>query len=220
MRLAILGGTFDPIHVAHLAVAEAVRDVFQLDRMLLLTARRPPHKGEREVTTFSHRLAMTALACRGRDRLEPSDYEGSRPGPSYTVETVRHFRGELEPDDPLFFVMGSDSLADLPSWREPRRILALANLVVAPRPGTAREVAEGALGADLAARVSAASGEAAPACGSIYWTEVPQQDVSGSEIRRRVRADQGIAGLVPEAVAEYIARYHLYGGPEDPAPSR
>jgi nicotinate-nucleotide adenylyltransferase len=210
VKLAILGGTFDPVHAAHLAIAEAVRDRFGVDRVLLVPAHRPPHKG-RALTAFDHRLAMVQIACRGRPRLEASACEASRAGPSYTVDTLAHFRAGLEPADPLFFVLGSDSLADLPSWREPDRILRLANLIVAPRPGAGRRQAAEAVRGTLGARIEEPPAAEPPEAGRIYWLEVPESEVSGSDIRRRVRGGAGIGGLVPAPVAEYILRHRLYG---------
>ncbi|MGD8375486.1 MAG: nicotinate (nicotinamide) nucleotide adenylyltransferase [Acidobacteriota bacterium] len=213
--LGLLGGTFDPVHRGHLAVAEAVRDGFRLPRILLLPALLPPHKGSHRLTGFEHRLRMVEAACRGRRGLEASPYEGTHPGPSYTVETLAHFRSLVGAGPPLYFVLGADSLAEIHGWREPRRILSLAHVIVAPRPGTSREAAEAALLPDLAARVRPRDDAAAPPAGCIYWLEMDSIELSGSEVRRRVRSGKSIAGLVPDAVSEYIHRHHLYGGNED-----
>ena len=213
MSLAILGGSFDPIHHGHLRIATHCRERLRLDRVLLLPARVAPHKEEDAVTAWHHRMTMAGLACRGIEGIEASGLEGTRPGRSYTVDTLEHFRAAAGPDEALFFVMGTDSLADLPSWRQPERILELANLIVAARPGVERAVACAALGQDLRSRVTDAAelldGRTAPA-GSIFLADLPELDLSGSLIRRRVQEGADIGDLVPEAVAVYISRYLLY----------
>lgn len=224
MRLGILGGTFDPIHAGHLAIAAGVRDLFALDRLLLLPAWVPPHKQGEPITPFPHRFAMSALASLGIDRVAASPEEGMRPGPSFTVDTLARLRETLDPADPLLFVLGSDSLADLPTWRDPQTILSLANLVVAPRGGNDPAAIAAALPGDLAARlVRLGKGEQPrplPPAGRIYWAALPQVAVSGTEIRRRVREGHPIEGLVPASVAEYISKYELYSERRMPSSSR
>ena len=212
MRLGILGGTFDPIHRGHLTLAIAARDRFRMDRLLLLPAALPPHKQGERLTPFPHRLAMVTLAARGIDRIEASSDEAQRVGPSFTVETLARFRASLDPSDPLLFLLGSDSLAELHSWRDPAGILSLANLVVAPRPGALPEQVAAALPADLRARLIPAGHpiEPLPPAGNVYWIAIPEQPVSGTEIRRRVREGAPLEGLVPDAVAAYISEHELY----------
>ena len=212
MRLGIFGGTFDPIHRGHLACAVAARDRFRMDRLLLLPAALPPHKQGERVTAFSHRLAMAALAARGIDRIEASSDEARRVGPSFTVDTHSRFRAKLDPSDALLFLLGSDSLAELHTWRDPAGILSLANLIVAPRPGAPPAQVAAALPADLRARLIPADVpvEPVPPAGSVYWLAIPEQSVSGTEIRRRVRAGTPLEGLVPDAVAAYISEQELY----------
>ena len=212
MRLGILGGTFDPIHRGHLACAVAARDLFRIDRLLLLPAALPPHKLGERVTPFRHRLAMVALAASGIDRIEASADEALRGGPSFTVDTLSRFRATLDPADPLLFLLGSDSLADLPSWRDPMGILRLANLVVAPRHGTSPDQVAAVLPADLRARLLPAGVpvEPLPPAGNVYWAAIPEQPVSGTEIRRRAREGASLQGLVPDAVAAYISEQRLY----------
>ena len=220
MRLGLLGGTFDPIHRGHVAIARGVRDRFALDRLLLLPAGRPPHKADDALTPWAHRFAMAALASLEMERIEASAAEGGRGGASYTVETLEEFRHGLEPGDLLLFALGSDSLFDLPNWREPRRVLELASLAVVPRPGAER-AALGRLDAEIARRViDLAAGPATPAerlapVGAVYWLDLPADEVSGTGIRQRIRRGDGIGGLVPPAVAAYIAKYRLYAGGDD-----
>jgi nicotinate-nucleotide adenylyltransferase len=212
MRLGIFGGTFDPIHRGHLACAVAARDRFRMDRLLLLPAALPPHKQGEHVTAFRHRLAMVALAARGIDRIAASSDEALRVGPSFTVDTLARFRATLDPSDPLLFLLGSDSLAELHAWRDPAGILSLANLVVAPRPGASPAQVAAALTADLRARLIPPDLpiEPLPPSGNMYWLALPEQAVSGTEIRRRIRAGAPLEGLVPDAVAAYISEQELY----------
>jgi nicotinate-nucleotide adenylyltransferase len=208
--LAIFGGTFDPIHRGHLAIATATRDRLGVDRLLLVPARQPPHKPERAITAWHHRFAMAVLASQELERIEASAVEGERAGRSFTVETLAHFRAEVGPEPPLLFVMGSDSLAELPLWKEHRRILELAHLVVAPRPGVEREAALAGLGPDLAGRVADARGRPGRPAGDIFWLGGPTVDLSGSELRRRLAAGASVEELVSPPVAAYISKYRIY----------
>ena len=133
MRLGLFGGTFDPIHLGHLILAEQCRESCGLDRVWLIVAGSPPHKpGGR--TAVGHRLEMARIAIAGHPAFAVSDIEATRPGPHYSVETLESIRRD-HPGDDLFFLIGADSLADLPTWREPERIAQLATIVVVNRPG-------------------------------------------------------------------------------------
>jgi nicotinate-nucleotide adenylyltransferase len=210
VRLGILGGTFDPIHRGHLSIARATVERFGLDRLLLVPAPQPPHKPGRDITAWRHRHAMAVLASRDLDRVEVSDVEGTRSGPSFTVETLDHFRRQVGPGAGLFFVMGSDSLAELPLWKNHTRILDLAHVVVAPRPGIDRGEALAALGPEMAARIAeGGTAEEAPA-GSIFWLDWEALDISGSEIRRRLAAGVALENVVSAPVAAYISKHRIY----------
>src|SRR5262249_32930148 len=133
MRLGLFGGTFDPIHLGHLILAEQCRESCGLDRVWFVVAGAPPHKpGGR--TAVAHRLEMVGIAIAGHSAFAVSDIEATRPGPHYSVETLETLRQD-HPDEELFFLIGADSLEDLPSWREPERIARLATIVVVNRPG-------------------------------------------------------------------------------------
>jgi nicotinate-nucleotide adenylyltransferase len=219
MTLGVLGGTFDPVHGGHLAIARAAQERFAPERFLLMPAWQPPHKPGEVITPWHHRFAMAVLACQDIDGVEASAAEGLRRGPSFTVETLEALRRDLEPDDPLLFLMGADSLAELHLWKEHRRLLDLAHLVVAPRPGTDRDRIRSGLEPGLAARwvplgaeERAAGGSLEPA-GQIFWMEMPPVDLSGSRIRDRVRSGEPLGGLVPPAVAAYIFKYRIYPAP-------
>jgi nicotinate-nucleotide adenylyltransferase len=187
-RIGMLGGTFDPPHNAHLAMAErAMRDC-ALERVLFLPAPDPPHK--HPASSYATRAAMVQLAVDGKPGMELSRLEELRAGPSYTVDLLERYRS-AHPDDEIYFIMGSDSLRDLASWRRPERIRELATLVVFSRPGA----------------------EAAPTAGSGAPGIIlagPMTDISSREIRRMVRAGQSIRSCVPEAVCNFILDNALY----------
>jgi len=194
VKLGVLGGTFDPVHIGHLVLAEEAREQLGLTQVLLVPAGQPWRKEGRDVSTAEHRVAMLRLAVEGDTGYEVSLLEVERDGPTYTVETLAALRDETSGAE-MYFILGEDSLADLPNWREPERILELAMLAVARRTGeagmTPQSAAEG-----LSERVR--------------WLSMPRMDVSASDIRERVRSGRSIRHLVPEAVREYIATSGLY----------
>src|SRR3712207_5576514 len=134
MRIGVFGGTFDPVHLGHLILAEQCREQAQLDQVWFIPAARPPHKQDRPLTPFAQRLEMLALALAGHPAFRADDLEKDRPGPSYTVDTLEEVR-RRQPGQELELLIGSDCLPDLPRWREPVRILELAGLLVVARPG-------------------------------------------------------------------------------------
>ncbi len=195
MRLGFFGGTFDPVHTGHLIVAEAAREQFALDRLLFMPAGQPWRKAGAEVSEAWHRIAMLHAATEDNPAFEVSAIETERDGPTYTVETLRELHARYEPEQ-VVLIIGEDSLADLPNWREPQEILDLASLAVAPRLGeTAAEPAEGAL-PGLERRLT--------------FLAMPVVAISASEIRRRVHHGSSIRYLVPAAVERYIREQRLY----------
>ncbi len=194
--VGILGGTFDPIHHGHLAIAEDAREALGLERVLFVPAAVPPHKLGQAVSAPDHRLAMVRLAVAGNPAFAVSDIEVRRGGASYTVETLEALRadGLAEP----WLLLSSEALALLPTWREPHRILELARLAVVPRAGS------DPLGP---AWVEAAFPGAAD---RVRFLPGPDLPISGSVVRRRARAGRSIRYLVPDAVAAYIAARRLY----------
>jgi nicotinate-nucleotide adenylyltransferase len=203
-RVGVLGGTFDPIHVGHVAVAQAARRELGLHEVLVIPAGTPPHKIGVAMAPARDRLAMVELATAGEEGLRPSRIEIDRPGPSWTIDTVtglleaaRTAGRELE----LTLILSADAFAGLPAWHEPERLVRLARIAVAPRPGTAAP----SIDALPPALRSVAAG--------IDILGGPNLDVSATEIRRRVAADQSIEGLVAPAVARYIEVHHLYRQP-------
>jgi nicotinate-nucleotide adenylyltransferase len=187
VKLGIFGGTFDPIHLGHLRAAESAREAAQLDQVAFVPAARSPYKGDPESPALD-RYAMVALATAAHEAFLPSDLELGRVPPSYTVDTVRALR-QARPADQLFLIVGSDSLAELPAWRESARILAECTVVAVARPG---------------------EGAAPTGAHELMWVEGPGLPVSATDVRRRVRDGRSIRFLVPDAVADYITKRGLY----------
>jgi nicotinate-nucleotide adenylyltransferase len=200
-RIGVLGGTFDPPHIGHLWLATLAADTLGLNRVLLMPAARPPHKGGRPVSNAADRVLMTRLAIVGDPLLDLSLVEMERPGPSYTVDSLLELRASLGGDAGLVLIMAADSLAEIDTWREPDRLLELAEWAVGPRPG-AELPDRGAL------RQRFGANEA-----RIHLLDGPALDISSSEIRGRVAAGRSIRYLVPRAVAELIADRGLYRRP-------
>jgi nicotinate-nucleotide adenylyltransferase len=191
LRLGVFGGTFDPVHIGHLVLAEAAREQAKLDSVLFLPAGQPWRKPDREVTPMAHRLAMVSLAIAGNESFDVSTAELEREGPSYTAVTLTALRRD-HPGSELFFITGADALADMPNWRDPQRIVDLATILVAARGGEAPAPAvEGA---------------------RVQVVRMPEIGVSSSDLRQRVAAGASIRYLVPEPVRAYIAAHSLYAG--------
>lgn len=196
VRLGVLGGTFDPPHVAHLVLAEQARERLALDRVLWVPAGEPWRKAGRPVTPAAHRVAMVRLAVEGHPAFEVSTLEVDRAGPSYTVETLAEL-SEREAKVDLYLILGEDALEDLPHWREPERLLSMTTLAVAARGAERPQLA------GLEARLPGLSER-------IVWLEMPRLDVSATELRRRAAEGRSLRYLVPDAVARYIAGECLY----------
>ena len=193
----MLGGTFDPIHVGHLAAAEAAIRCAHLDRVIFVPAAQPPHRPP-AVAAAPQRLEMCRLAIEGDGRFAVSDVELNRDGPSYTVDTLTELR-KLHPGDELFLILGWDAARLFPTWNRPEEVRALASVVVVGRPGSGAPGAGGLKAAGLA-------GDRVITCVE------PTPDVSASEIRRAVKAGESIGGKVPVVVERYITAHHLYAG--------
>ena len=197
MKAGILGGTFDPVHMGHLAVAKEARSSLGLEEVLFIPAGRPWLKEGAGVQEPGHRLDMLRLALRGLAGFRVSTIELDRPGPTYTVDTLAELR-RRSPSDELFFIIGADNLAQLPRWREPDRIISLCRLVVAPRAGCPMP--------DIVRLEAAVPGLKK----RLVMLDKPVIDISASVIRERVRLGLSIINLVPEAVAGYIEEKGLY----------
>jgi nicotinate-nucleotide adenylyltransferase len=199
-RLAIFGGTFNPIHRGHIAVARAALDELRLARLLLVPSAVPPHKAADDLAPGPDRLAMCRLAAADDPRLEVSDLELRAPPPSYTVNTLRELR-RARPDAELVLLIGADMLRDFHLWYRAAEIVRLARLVTMPRPG----VEVGPL-----AELRALLGPEAVAGLLADVLHTPLVDVSSTEIRRRARAGEPLDDLVPPPVARYVREHRLY----------
>jgi nicotinate-nucleotide adenylyltransferase len=195
-RLGVYGGSFDPVHWGHLHVALLAREAAGLDEVLFVPASRPPHKPDRDLSAPEHRLAMLRAALAAEPRTAISALELEAGGPRYTVDTLARIRSE-RPGVELHFILGQDSLRDLPQWREPERILAENRVIAVNRPG----LDPGTVAPELASRVLMVGGNPFA--------------ISASEVRRRAAAGLAIHHLVPEPVAVYISKHGLY---REPAP--
>jgi nicotinate-nucleotide adenylyltransferase len=197
MGVGILGGTFNPPHIAHLVCASEARSQLRLERVLLVPTGIPPHKQIEDEPGAPHRLEMCARAAAGHeDWLSVSAIEIERSGPSYTVDTLKQIHAS-QPGDELTFIVGGDMAWSLPSWHEPEEILRLASMAVAERAGARRE--------EVRERLAGM-----PGSGRVAYIDVPRLDISSSALRRRVRDGQRIDFLVPDAVGAYIEAEGLY----------
>jgi nicotinate-nucleotide adenylyltransferase len=221
-RIAIYGGTFDPVHSGHLEVARKVSELFAIDEFLFVPARVAPHKVDREVSSALHRYAMLVLATQKDPRLLVSSVELDSPGSQFTVDTIFHFRSVLGARADIFFVMGADSWVEFTTWHDWQRLLTLTNLIVVTRPGC-ESPPENVAGAEnvidvrgwtkASIRSLAESGEPTAAGQTrIFITDVVMCDISASEVRWSAGEDRNgqLDRLVPLEVADYIRKYRLY----------
>ena len=190
MKLGLLGGMFDPIHIGHLRAAEIVRESLELDEVVFVPAGVPPHRG-RPAAAGIDRYAMVAIATAAHRAYVPSDLELAREGPSYTVETVAQLR-ERRPDAEVVLIVGSDNLPMIAEWREPERLLELCTIAVVERPGSA----PGPAGKVPSHRLHRIEGTALP--------------IASRDLRERIRAGRSVRHLVPDGVADYIEKRGLY----------
>jgi nicotinate-nucleotide adenylyltransferase len=197
-RIGLLGGTFNPPHLGHLVCAQEAWSQLGLDRVLLVPVHTPPHKEVPDEPGVEHRVALCELAVAGDERLGVTRVEADVRGRSYTVDTLRKI-DDLCPEDALTFIVGGDMASSLPTWREPEAVVALAELAVAERLDHGREA--------ILERLGGIPG----APDRVRFFDMPRIDVSSTLIRARVAAGEPVRYLVPEAVAEYIARERLYG---------
>lgn len=204
MRYGILGGTFDPIHLGHLLLAEECREILALDKVLFVPAGQPWLKAGQPLTDAVHRLRMVELATADHPHFEVLRWEVARPGPSYTVDTLERLRMESGADAELHFILGLDALADFPRWKNPELILKLANLAVMPRPGY-RESDGDSIVAEIKSRYPAYADR-------ITMLAVESVAISATDLRRRVAVGQSIRYRTPASVGEYIGEKGLYKG--------
>jgi nicotinate-nucleotide adenylyltransferase len=226
MRIGLMGGTFDPIHLGHLRAAEEIYWAFDLDRIVFVPAARPPHKSEEAIEASAlQRYEMVSLATIHTPYFAVSPIELRRPGHSYSIETVREFRRVYGEESRIYFIMGVDAFQGIATWKEPQELLATAQVIVTARPGWRLDQVERTVTAEQQRvigdlrfkylKVSEISGAVAreryePRL--VLLVEVVSLDISSSEIRQLARRGRSIRFLVPDAVAAYVAKHRLYQG--------
>ena len=195
MRIALYGGTFDPVHIGHVEIARRVLELFEIEKLVFVPAQVAPHKIGRPVTEPIHRYAMLALATQADPQLVVSTFELDAPDRRYTVDTVEHFQRELGDANELFFIMGADSWSEITTWRDWERLLTMINHIVVTRP--AFDASKSHVG-ELGERV--------------VFTDAVMMDVSATNIRRMASEGryEDLAGLLPGPVLEYIRKYQIY----------
>ena len=196
-RIALYGGTFDPVHLGHLEVARRIAELFEIEKVVFIPAQIAPHKIGRPVTEPIHRYAMLALATQDDPRLVISTFELDAPDRRYTVDTIAEFQRRLrdaEGTTELFFIMGADSWSEITTWRDWERLLTMTNHIVVTRPGYEVPPAPQGLGE------------------RIFFTDAVLKDISATEIRRLARAERydELGDLVPQSVANYLKKYGIY----------
>lgn len=196
-RLGVLGGTFDPIHHGHLVAAQEAQYQLELDRVLFVPVGQPPHKLDEPLSPAEHRVRMIEMSIEDRPGFVLSRVDVDRPGPQYTADTLALLHEEWGPGTRLFFVAGSDSLADILDWRDPGRILAQAELAVVERPGAGVDV-EG-----LERKLPGLRQR-------LHWVQMPLLEISSTDLRARVREGRPIGFFLPSAVESYVLEHGLY----------
>ncbi|MSQ11203.1 MAG: nicotinate-nucleotide adenylyltransferase [Dehalococcoidia bacterium] len=221
MRLGVLGGTFDPIHVGHLVIAEEARLQLSLDKVLFIPTGHPYLRQSQPISGH-HRLAMVRLAIQDNPAFEASSLELERPGPTYALDTLRELQRQHSGAAELFFIMGQDSLHDVPRWHRPAEMLTLCTIVVAPRPGAPALTAEDVrlMLPSPAERLPEARGAGGTSSQArVELLRSPLISISATELRRRAAAGLSLRYWVPRAVEAYINQHHLHqadakpGGP-------
>jgi nicotinate-nucleotide adenylyltransferase len=212
--IALFGGTFDPIHAGHLAVAHAAQRRFHLDAIHFIPSARPPHKSRSEMTPFIHRYAMVALACAEHRGFFPSlaeaPMDGASPHVFYSIDTVRRVRRE-HPDDHLYFIVGADQFLELPTWKNYESLLDLCDFVIASRPGFRIDALRLVVPPEKFARgASSDANKIALRKSTVHLLTTVHSHVSSTEVRDRLQEKKNIHSLVPPRVEEYILGQALY----------
>lgn len=197
-RIGIMGGTFDPIHIGHLVVAEAVRIEYHLEEILFIPAAEPPHKQQMEITPAQHRYLMTVMATCSNPHFQVSPIELERRGPSYTVDTAIALRKIYGTDTMFYFITGADAVLELASWKDIGLLLELCHFVAVTRPGSVEQLNKvihnfGTQGKER-----------------IHRLDIPLLDISSTDIRERIKGGRSIKYIVPENVENYILKERLY----------
>jgi nicotinate-nucleotide adenylyltransferase len=214
LRIALFGGTFDPIHVGHLRAARAAARLLHLDQVLFVPSASPPHKLYHRLTPYAHRFSMVALACGGKGHFVPSLLEApsSDGQPQYSVSTAQRLKRKLRRADRLFFLIGADAFLDLPHWKDYDRLLGLADFIVVSRPGfSVRDIRKVVPSGTLRQRKSPRGMKTFRLRRTtLHVIESMHVAVAAREIRKRVEAGLAVTELVPPLVEDYIKKEGLY----------
>lgn len=205
-KIGIFGGSFNPIHCAHLILAERVWEEAHLDAVLFVPARRPPHKPNQKLLGSEHRLEMVRRAIGDNSHFDCSTIELQQEGPSYTLRTVRKLHERMSGEVELFLIMGSDSVLDLPNWWNAQELVEEIQIIAVNRPDNPVDdltVVKEAFGSDVVRSIKT------------NWVEMPLLEISATEIRNRIKEGKSIRYLVPDSVRSYIAEYGLYSDIRD-----
>lgn len=212
MKIGILGGTFDPIHLGHLRAAEEIGEKMRLDKVYLIPSALPPHKSGKPVTSFYHRLAIARLAIGNSSILEVLDLEGKRDGLSYSIETLKELHSMFRPGDDFFFILGMDAFLEITTWKEYQNLFNYAHFVIIRRPGFQTEKI-GVLLSGLGTKVEQtdlADVFLMPSGKRLMIKETTLMDISSTGIRKMLSQGKSIRFLVPEPVRDYILKKGLY----------
>ena len=207
--MGLFGGTFNPIHLGHLRGAEEIREVFHLEEMIFVPSSIPPHKMTEEVIEASHRLEMVRLAVSGNPYFSVSDVEISRPGKSYSIETIKYFQERRQ--DTFFFILGSDAFVEIETWKEFQNLFSLCHFIVMTRPGSQKEIPP--LPRALAPNFRYASEKKAWVHVSgymLYFKEISFLDISSTKVRELIEKGRSVRYLIPPEVETYIREHSLY----------
>ena len=201
MRLGIFGGTFDPVHFGHLALAEECLAAANLDELWLVPAASPPHKGGKKLSRFDQRKEMLELAIAGNEKFKVEPMEADRPGPSFTIDTLLEIQ-KRKPNDELFLIIGGDSALEFSTWKDPAKIASLATIIVRIRPGVIMPTEQ-----EFISRLGKELGVPPKV---IFVSGPPYLDVSSSLLKERVSNNKSVRYLLPRAVEIYIQQKKLY----------
>lgn len=212
--IGLFGGTFNPVHIGHIKVAEEVITRLPLDGILFIPSYIPPHKNRGEVVPVRHRLRMVEIACQGHPSWQVSDVEARRRGPSYSIETLRRMK-KAQPGDQFFFIVGTDAFLEIETWKDYELLIQECSFVIVKRLGFAIELVKKVIDKIKPASLIVLkktdileSGRSLSV--GLYVLEAETPDVSSTEIRKRLKVGLPVTGLVPPGVEEYIEKYKLY----------
>jgi len=212
LRIGILGGTFDPVHLGHLRIAEEIGEDLGLDKVYLVPGGKPPHKKNHRVSSFKDRLTMAQLAIEGTERLGVLDLEGRRQGLSYSIETLQELHQRFTSETEFFFLIGTDAFLDIKTWKEYQKLFHYARFVVFRRPGSPKQDLDiflDSLGLELTKSETVNHYEGTSGK-TVIMREITPLHISSSAIRRMVGEERSIRFLVPNPVRDYILKRGLY----------